>query len=202
MLKGIVCLIAVFILIVGCSTVRQFDQAKGIFKAETEKIPCWKVQAREEGIINSLETHGKIKVIRVKEENKIADWLLGAVMALGALGLTGGIVWSVYSLIYLHGKFLKGGIAATVIGLILFGSAYLLMEYLWVLLVLIAICFVVGIFGIIYYIRDHADMAEVAVQTVEIAKEGSDDEETQDKMRDIQGVHQPFFKAIKDKLIK
>ena len=186
------------ICILGCSTMQEYDSATGTYTSETENVPFWRQATREQNIIKSLEANGRIKFIMVKEENKWADWILGAVMVLGGLGMAGGVIWLVYNLIYMAGKYVKSGIASIASGVCLFGGGYVMMEYLWALTILVVLAFIGGLVWLMWYLKENRGMFEVAVKTVEAAKHGAANEETHIKMRKIQGKHQPFFKKLKN----
>ena len=183
-----------------CATLPVFNPAEGTFTKETEPVALWNIAEREAEILKALEAHGKLKVIRVKEENKWADWILGAIMVLGGLGMTGGVVWVIYNLIYLAGKYVKSGFLAIGAGIVLFGGGYMLMEYLWVLVTLLVLALAGGFVWLFWFVRDRRDEAEKVVHTIELAKLNDNTEATQNSLRSAQGKHQPFYKAIKDQL--
>jgi hypothetical protein len=200
MLKGIVILTMAFILI-GCCNLRKFDESTGTFKNDTERVPCWKVAEREAGIIKSLRTHGKVVVEEVKEPNKWLNIICGIGMAIGGSLMIGGIVWTGYNLFYLGGKYIKSGILAVVSGVTILGCSYFLMEYTWVIVCLVSVAVVGGIVWLVWYMMDDHDRDLAAVNTVRIAMDGGDDENTQDRMRNAQGKHQQFFKKLKNEIL-
>jgi len=183
-----------------CATVPKFNPADGKFSKETETIACWNVSDYLDSIFVSLKMHGKLKIEMVKEKNAVTNWVLGAGMCLGGLFIFGGIVWLVYNLAYMGGKYTKSGILAITTGLLVFGCAYLLMEYLWVLLCVVGVGFVGSIVWLIWYMKENKKVVEAGVRSVEIAKHSGMGEDIRTELRSVQGNHQSFYKKMHDRL--
>ena len=193
MMKGIVLLVMAFVLIVGCSTVRKFDPAKGVFSNDTEKIPCWDVDEREDEVIGALKTHGKLKIIQVRESNPWAKRALGGMMVIGAIAIIFGIgtIWATKGVKLKTGLMLIGG------GISTYVTAYMVDRWLLQLCIGFGVLLVAGIAYVFIVKRN---IITGLVRGFEASKDEHWSDEAADKVREAQGSAQQTIKAIKNKV--
>jgi hypothetical protein len=156
----IICVVA------SCSTLHKYDPATATFGKETEKVPVWEIADREQEIMTSLEDHGKLKVIRVKEVNPVVQWVFGAGLAIGGILILLGIafIWITKGVKLLDGLCISGA------GVTVFATFYLLDAYL----IWICIAGGVALLGSILYISIFKkDLTEKLIMSFEEQKEHS-----------------------------
>ena len=150
--------------LISCVAMRRFEYSTATFKKETEKVAFWEMPEREEKIITALETHGKLNVIEVKEENPVVQWVFGAGLATGGILILVGIafIWITKGVKLLDGLCISGA------GVSIFAAFYLLDKYL----VWISVASGVALVGSLLYISIFKkDLLEKLIRSFEEQKD-------------------------------
>jgi len=172
----------------------KFDPATATFKNETEKVPIWDIADRETEIMSSLESHGKLKVIRVKEENPMVQWVFGSGLTIGGVLILLGIafIWVTKGVRLVDGLCISGA------GLSIFATFYLIDAYL------IWICAAGGLAlvgSILYIAIFKKDLVEKLITSFEEQKEHNFGDVKKHVLA-TQGSKQEVISRIRKKVLK
>lgn len=189
-------IIVILVGVAGCASLYKFDETSGTFLKEKENVPIHKVAEREDRIIKVLETQGKLKVIRVKEQNPVIQWVFGAGLALGGACILLGLayIWMT------KGVKLKEGLLIAGFGITDFALFYALDKYLIWVMIGSALVFVISL---VYIFAFKKDVVEKLITSFEQQKEVKFSEGTMKAhVKACQGDKQEAISKLRKKVLK
>lgn len=185
----------IVVAVYSCASVRKFDASTATFsETEKERILFWNVDDREDLIIESLDAHGKLKVIKVKEENPIIQWIFGAGLALGAVCILIGLgyIWMTKGVKLVEGLLIIG------FGVTDFALFYFLDRYIVWISIAVGLAFVASLVYIFFF---NKDLLEKLISSFEEQKEVKFSS-VESHVKSTQGNKQKVIAKIRKKVLK